>query len=107
MPPPSQPATTQQSDRHLLWHFGLSAYQCTEKRDDHTVLRIRKIVGSKTKLPAKYVVPPVQPTPSELAGATGGYAALSVLWVGMRLQDAANYRLKAGSGKQKGNIKVP
>jgi hypothetical protein len=96
----------QQTDAQAFWHYGLTSYHCLEKPQGHTILRAKKIVGSKTRLPSSYTCPPVRPSEAELATGAEASGTVAVLWVGIRIETAQDYRLKKPIGTKKATTRA-
>jgi hypothetical protein len=90
-----------QTDAYVFWHYGLTSYHCLEKESANTVLRVRRIIGSKSPLPEEYKCPSVTSSEAELATGAGSADTLAVLWVVRRIGAAKDYRLKGHVGIKK------
>lgn len=99
----AQASTSTQTDKRLFWHLGLTAYACPEKPDGHTFLRVYVTcsrLSEEKKKAHMEKIPPMKPSAAGLVGSPGTLDAGTVLWVGVQVENANDYRPKAKSANK-------
>ncbi|KAF2690831.1 hypothetical protein K458DRAFT_398805 [Lentithecium fluviatile CBS 122367] len=91
-------STLKQTGKRLFLHLRLTAYACLKKPDGHTFLRAY-VTGSRLSAEKNEAymekVPPMKLSTAELVGSPGALGAGTVLWIGVQVESANDYRPKA------------